>query len=90
MKIKAFVRENLPNSKIIVSSPKLPVDNDTLFLMLKYLAKNIMELKINVANNNNINCTHLATKGFHLNLVITKFFNDVKRLRVTTRENPSM
>ena len=49
-----------------------------------------MELKINVANNNNINCTHLATKGLHLNLVITKFFNDVKRLRVTTRENPSM
>lgn len=49
-----------------------------------------MELKINVANNNNINCTHLATKGLHLNLGITKFFNDVQRLRVSTRENPSI
>ena len=49
-----------------------------------------MELKINVANNNNINCTHLATKGLYLNLGITKFFNDVQRLRVSTRENPSI
>ena len=49
-----------------------------------------MELKINVANNNNINCTHLANKGLHLNLGITKFFNDVQRLRVSTGENPSI
>ena len=62
------MRETLPNCKLFISTPKLQIDHDKASLTVSISAKNIMQLKIDVADNNNVNARHLETKGLHPNL----------------------
>ena len=62
------MRETLPNCKLFISTPKLQIDHDKASLTVSILAKNIMQLKFDVADNNNVNGRYLETKGLHPNL----------------------
>ena len=68
LKLKSFIRENLPNCKVFICASTLRTDHGKASLTMNNLAKNILQLKLDVVDNYNRSGRHLGTNGVHPNL----------------------
>ena len=84
LKLKALVRGSLPTCRVFISSPTLRTDDGKAQITVRQLTKHLLQLKIDMINNNNINVRHLRGKGLHLNqsgsnLLCKNFVNAIQK-----------
>lgn len=53
LKLKSFIRENLPNCQVFICASTLRTDHGKASLTMSNLAKNILQLKLDVVDNYN-------------------------------------
>ena len=68
LKLKSFIKENLPNCKLFRCTPTLLTDHGKASLTVTYLAKKNPAAKTYVVDNHNINGRHLEANGINQNL----------------------
>ena len=66
--LKSFITDDLPNCKVVISSPILRTDNGKAALTVSQLTNHPLQLVIDIIDNRNINARNLGNKGFHQNL----------------------
>ena len=67
LKLKALVEDSLPTCRVFKSTPTLRTDDSKAQIKVRQLTKDLLQLKIDTINNNNINVRHLGAKCLHLN-----------------------
>ena len=64
LKLKALLKDSLPTCRVFISTPTLRTDDCKSQITLRQLTKNLLQLKIDTINNNNINVRHLGGKVY--------------------------
>ena len=64
LKLKALVKENLPQFKVWLSTPTLRTDNGKTILTVPQLVNHLLNLNIDVIDNRNIKSRHLVEKVY--------------------------
>ena len=67
LQVKWFVEAMLPGCQVFVSCPTIRVDNDIAKNTVFNLRKKLINEKIPLILNENIELNHLGKKGLHLN-----------------------
>ena len=75
LKLKALVNDSLPTCRDFISIPTLHTDDGKTQITGSQLTKHPLQLKIDTANNNNINVRHLGGNGLHPNQSGSKCFS---------------
>ena len=65
--LKTLVKDSLPTCKVFISTPTFRTDDGKAQITVSRLTKQLLQLKIDTVNNNNIKIRHLGSKGLHLN-----------------------
>ena len=65
--LKSFITDNLPNCKVVISTPTLRTDDEKAALTVSQLTNHLLQLDIDIIGNRNINAKNLGSKGLHLN-----------------------
>ena len=60
---KYFITDNLPNCKVVISTPTLHRDDGTAALTESQLTIHLFQLDIDIIDNRNINARNLSNKG---------------------------
>ena len=66
LSIKHRIEKELPNAKVVISTPIIRTDNGKAALTIKNLNQHIRELDIEIIENSNITFRDLGKKGLHL------------------------
>ena len=61
------MKDSLPTCRVFISTPTLRTDDGKAQIIAGQLTKNLLQLKIDTINNNNINVRCLGGNGLHLN-----------------------
>ena len=69
--LKSFITDNLPNCKVVISTPTLRTDDGKVALTVSQLSNHFLQPDIDIIDNRNINARNLGNKGLHLNLTGT-------------------
>ena len=67
LRLKSFINDNLPNYKVILSTPTLRTDDGKSALTVNQLTNHLLQLDIDITDNRSINSRNLGNKGLHLN-----------------------
>ena len=75
----------LPNTKVILSTPTLRVDNVRAGFVLRQVADKLLNLNIELVDNDNVDAACVGRAGLHLNMkgagkLATNFIAKMKRL----------
>ena len=65
--LKCFITDNLPNCKVVISTPTLRRDDRKAVFTVSQLTKHLLLLDIDIIDNRNINARNLGNKGLYLN-----------------------
>ena len=65
--LKSFITDNLPNCKVVISTPALRTDDWKAALTVSQLTNHVLQIDIDIIDNRNINARNLGKKGLHLN-----------------------
>ena len=65
--LKSNILKQLPNCKVIVSKPTIPIDHGKANLTLRNVNKHLETLNLECIENGNISAQHLGRKRLHLN-----------------------
>ena len=65
--LKSFITDNLPNCKVVISTPSLCANDWKAALTVSQLTNHFLHLDIDIIANRNINGKNLGNKGLHLN-----------------------
>ena len=65
--LKKWILETLPGVNLTIACPTKRTDNQKARITLLHLRKKLLNLKISLITNDNINDEHLGRKGLHLN-----------------------
>ena len=60
---KYFINDNLPNCKVVISTPTLHTDDGKAALTESQLTNPLLQLDIDIIDNRNINARNLSNKG---------------------------
>ena len=69
--LKSFITDNLPNCKVVISTPTLRTDDRKAAFTVSQLTNHLLLLDIDIIDNRNINARNLGNKGLYLNLTGT-------------------
>ena len=64
--LKKFVSEQVPDSKVIISTPTIRSDDGKAGLTVSQLTNHLRQLKTDIVDNTNITSRHIGIKGLHL------------------------
>ena len=64
--LKSFTTDNLPNCKVVISTPDLLTDDGKAALTVSQLTNHLLQLDIAIIDNGNMNTRNLGNKGLHL------------------------
>ena len=65
--LKKFVSEQVPDCKVIISTPTVGSDDGKAGLLVSQLTNHLRQLKTDIVDNTNITSRHTGIKGHHLN-----------------------
>ena len=63
--LKSFITDNLPNCKVVISTPTLRTDVGNASLTVSQLTNHLLQLDIDIIENRNIDARNLGKKGLH-------------------------
>ena len=75
LKLKALAKDSLPMCRVFISTPTLRIDDDEAQITVGQLTKHFLQLKIAMANSNNVNVRYLGGKDLHLHQLGSKIFS---------------
>ena len=83
--LKMHIQQVLPNTKVILSTPTLRVDNARAGFVLRQVADKLLHLNIELVDNDNVDASCVGRAGLHLNMrgagkLATNFITKMKRL----------
>ena len=64
--LKSFITDNLPNCKVVISTPTLHTDDGKAALTVSQLINHLRQLDIDIIDNRNINARNLVNKALQL------------------------
>ena len=67
LELKSLINKELPNCKVVISTPTIRSDNRIAALTVSQLTNKLLELDVDTIDNRNINNRNLGNKGLHLN-----------------------
>ena len=67
LKLKTLIKETLPETEVIFSTPTIRSDNGKAALTVRNLCDHLLELNMDILDNRDITNKHLDRKGLHLN-----------------------
>ena len=67
MNFKKAVSEQVPDCKVIISTPTVKSDDGKAGLTVSQLTNHLRQLKTDIGDNTNITSQHIEIKGLHLN-----------------------
>ena len=67
LKLKALIKETLPETKVTFSTPSIRSDNGKATLTVTNLRDHLLDLNMNILDKRHIISKHLGRKGLHLN-----------------------
>ena len=65
--LKSNILKQLPNCRVIVSKPAVPIDHRKANLTLRNINNHLKTLNLEYIENGSISAQHLGRKGLHLN-----------------------
>ena len=65
--LKFFIIDNLPNCKVVISTPTLRSGDGKVAFTVSQLTNYLLQLDRDIIDNRNINAINLGNKGLHLN-----------------------
>ena len=85
LNLKKFVSEQVPDCKVIISTPTVRSDDGKAGLTVSQLTNHLRQLKTDIVDNTNITSRHIGIKGLHLNFSGTtqlakNFANIIKKI----------
>ena len=85
LNLKKFVSEQVPDFKVIISTPTVRSDDGKVGLTVSQLTSHLRQLKTDIVDNTNITSRHIGIKGLHLNFFGTtqlakNFANIIKKI----------
>ena len=83
--LKKFISEQVPDYKVIISTPTVGSDDEKAGLPVSQLTNHLRQLKTDIVDNTNITIRHIGIKGHHLNFSGTtelakNFANVIKKI----------
>ena len=66
--LKSLITDNLPNCKVVISTPTLRTDDGQAALTVCQLTNHLLQLDIDIIYIRNINTINLRKKSLHVNL----------------------
>ena len=84
-KFKKNVGEQVPDCKVIISTPTVKADDEKAGITVSQLTNQLHELKTDIADNTDITSRHIGIKGVHLNFLgmtqlAKNFANVIKKI----------
>ena len=85
LNLKKIVNEQVPDCKVIISTPTVRSDDGKAGLTVSQLTNHLRRLKTDIVDNTNITCRHIGIKGQQLNFSGTtqlakNFANVIKKI----------
>ena len=81
LNLKKFVREQVPDCTVIISTPTVRSDDGKAGLTVSQITNHLRQLKTDIVDNTNITSRHIGIKGRDLNFSGTKnFANIIKKI----------
>ena len=85
LNLKRFVSEQVPDCKVIISTPTVRSDDEKAGLTVSQLKNHLHQLKTDIVDNTNITSQHIGIKELHLNFSGTaqlakNFANVIKKI----------
>ena len=67
LKLKTLIKETLPETEVIFSTPTIRSDNSKAALTVRNLCDHLLDLNMDILDNRNITSKYLGRKGLHSN-----------------------
>ena len=67
LKLKTLIKETLPETEEIFSTPTIRLDNSKAALTVRNLCDHLVDLNMGILDNRNITSKHIGHKSLHLN-----------------------